>query len=80
MTEWKEPTDYENAQASLVQIEIIEIFNRLRVEGVSPTIMAAGAGSAIADLLTTVHGNHMVPEWFQKQANFTRKLIANSHH
>jgi len=80
MKEWKEPTDYEAAQVSLVQVELIEVLNRFRKEGFDPNILAAGAGAAICDLLTCSHGNHMVPEWFQRQADFTRKLIANAHH
>ena len=79
-TGWHEPNDYENAQASLVQIEIVEVFNRFAKEGIEPQLLAAGAGAAIADLLTAVYGNHLVPEWFQKQASFTRKLIADTHH
>ena len=80
MMTWKEPTDYAGAQASLIQVEIIEMFNRMRAEGIEPALMVAGAGAAIADLLTTAHGAEMVPLWFQKQANFTRKLVANGRH
>jgi hypothetical protein len=64
----------------LVQVEVLEVLNRLKKEGLDPNVLAAGTGAALCDLLTCCHGNHFVPEWFQRQANYTRKLVANAQH
>ncbi len=71
---WVQPTPEQEAQAVLVQHDIVEVFNRLGREGVDPRIILSGAGAATAFLLAGVFGSASIEPWFAKQVELVRDL------
>ena len=77
---WTEPTQEQQDQALLVQIEVIEALNRMRREGFDPRILIAGLAAAAADTVTTYFSNEAVAPWFAKQAEMVDEIMRDHRH
>ena len=75
-----QPTQEQQDQALLVQIELIEALNRMRREGFDPRILIAGIAAAAADTVTTYFGNQAVEPWFAKQAEMVADVMHGRRH
>lgn len=75
---WITPNAEQEAQARLVQHDVVELINRLCLEGIDRRVIMAGLGTAIADLVTCTFGPSAVVPWFQKQADICADLRRES--
>lgn len=69
------PTQEEQDQALLVQIEIAEALHRMRAEGIDPRIVIAGTAAAIGHAIAEMYGADRVAPWFANQANMIDGLM-----
>lgn len=69
-----DPTPEQAEHAGLVQGELIEMFNRLRAEGIDPSVIIAGIAAGTAAVVMHNHGPATVPRWFAKQAAITMHM------
>ena len=75
-----QPTQEQQDQALLVQMEIAEAVNRMSREGFDPRVLIAGMAAATADTVTTFFGNEAVAPWFAKQAEMVGEIMRRSRH
>ena len=73
-----EPSPADCAQAEKVQKAICAELNLAAREGAPVAALLAGAGAAIADLITCQAGADKVAPWFEGQAELVRFLQSKS--
>jgi hypothetical protein len=76
---WRMPTKAQEDAALRVQKAVCQELNLLSREGVEPAALLAGAGAALADLITSVWGIQAVAPWFDKQGEMTADLLRGGH-
>ena len=59
-----QPTQAQIDHAAIVQMEVLELLDRLVREGVDWRVAMTGTGCAIADMLNRNVGPAEVPKWF----------------
>lgn len=73
-----EPTAEQAEQCCIVQHEILENIERLRVEGIDLRIILSGLAAATASCVLHAYGASEVSIWFAKQSALTHHL-SNPH-
>lgn len=69
-----EPTVEQAEHCSLVQHDILETIERLRMEGIDMRVVLAGLASATAASVLHTYGASEVSVWFAKQSVMTHHL------
>ena len=69
-----EPTRAQEDSAERVQRALIAEMNLAAREGAGNAELLAGAGAAIADLITCTAGPSAVAPWLERQAEIVRQL------
>ena len=69
-----EITKEQKAAAAKVHFAVLHEMNLAGIEGASVAAILAGAGTAIADVITAKGGSERVAPWFEAQAPMLRKL------
>ena len=72
--EYPTPTPEQQARCERVQQALCNELNLQAREGATPIELLAGAGSAVADLITCTAGPEHVAQWFERQAELVREL------